>query len=104
MFKVQKPIDKANDRVLYVFNEQTWKSQQERPRLRLPTFYFDDIVKIDIFHKGSSIKTNMCGKGILSLSEISLDAESIAAVPIFNKKLLRVTGYVYVKARYQPRA
>lgn len=55
--------------------------------IRFDTYYFDDEIKLDVFHKNSSIKTNMTGKGIIPINSVSLDKDSIVAVPIYNKKL-----------------
>lgn len=68
----------------------------------MDTFYFDDEVKLDVFHKNSSLKTNMTGKGIISLSNFSLDNTSVIPVPIYNKKIMRTVGYVYVRVNYKP--
>lgn len=44
----------------------------------------------------------MTGKGLISLKDISLDQDSIIPVEIFNKKIPRVSGIVYVKLAYTP--
>lgn len=86
MFKVQKQIDASRDRQLYIINESQLASA-EKPVIRFDTYYFDDEIKLDVFHKNSSIKTNMTGKGIIHMNSVSLDKDSIVAVPIYNKKL-----------------
>eukprot|EP00347_Sterkiella_histriomuscorum_P014269 403361529 len=102
VFKIQKQIDNNRDRILYIFNQKQLLNPNERPTIRFDTQYFDDQIKLDIFHKGSSIKNNMVGKGILNLKDISFDQDSIIPVEIYNKKISRITGILYVKVFYSP--
>ena len=42
----------------------------------------------------------MTGKGIINLKEVSLDKDSIIPIEIYNKKLQRISGIVYIKLAY----
>ena len=99
VFKVQKPISKENDRLLYFVKQEDIKDT----KIQFDTFYFDDFVKLDVFHKNSFLTPNMTGKSMLPLSHPSFDPESLFSLPIYNKKLQRTVGYVYLKLDYTPR-
>lgn len=45
----------------------------------------------------------MTGKGIIDLKSTNFDDDSVIGVPIYNKKIQRIVGYVYVKVSYTPR-
>ena len=54
----------------YIMNEDDVKKRTNKPSL-FPTFFFDDRLKIEVFHKNSCLKGNKIGKGWVTLREIA---------------------------------
>lgn len=59
-------------------------------------------MKVDVFHKNSTIKSNLIGKCQLDLHMTSFDEGSVTALHIYNKKLNKVVGMVYLRLKYEP--
>ena len=60
------------------------------------------MIKLEMFHKNSIIKTNNVGKGTIKLHEAVYDSEAVIPVYIYNKSLQRDVGILYVKLSYEP--
>ena len=70
VFKMSKQTSKENEQLTYIMNEDDVKKRANKPSL-FPTFFFDDRLKIDVFHKNSCLKGNKIGKGWINLKEIA---------------------------------
>jgi hypothetical protein len=73
--------------------------------MKFDTYFFDDSVKVQVYHRNSPNKVNCIGKGTVELREVQFDSRyTLLSVPLFNKKLQRVVGYLYFTLTYQGRS
>jgi hypothetical protein len=72
-------------------------------KLPFDTYYFDDMVKLDVYHKNNPSKVNCIAKGSIDLREISFAPypyATLIGIPIRSKKLGKDLGYVYFRVSY----
>ena len=72
--------------------------------MKFDTFFFDDNIRVEVYHRNSPNKVNCIGKGSIELREIEFDsALSLLGVPVYNKKLGKNVGYLYFRVTYSGR-
>ena len=67
IFKVHKSLSKqVGDSLMYLLHH----SEKEKTKLLFDTYYFDDRVKFQVYHKNSAIKPHSVGKGVINLKDL----------------------------------
>lgn len=107
VFKLSKQVSKdPHDMLHHILRYRSQEDSYLNKQLAFETYYFDDLIKVDVFHKNSPNKVNCIGKGKIDLREIEFDSMphgSIIGVPVKNKKLGKIIGYLYLKVSYNGR-
>jgi len=70
--------------------------------LTFNTHFFDDIVKLQVYQRGTVSKTNTIGKGLIALKDVIAAGCALVSVPIFSKKHSKIVGHLYVSVSYIP--
>lgn len=75
------------ERINYLVKENIGKNSIEAKLLTFETYYYDDVVRFDVYHKNSTIKANMIGKGSIELKNFGFEENIVIPVQIHSKKL-----------------
>lgn len=120
VFKLSKQVSRdKNDNLYHLVRappaQDAQPAEQPKPagsqmqsylgkRMKFDTFFFDDNIYVEVFHRNSPNKVNCIGKGSIELREIDFNSGlSLFSVPVYNKKLGKTVGYLYFKATFTER-
>ena len=101
---MSKAVSKENEQLTYVMSEADVKSRAVKPCL-FPTFYFDDVVKVEVAHKNSHLKGNSIGKGTVEMKDLAYaeNGPTVIGLPIVSKRdsISHISGYLYLRVSYK---
>lgn len=102
--KIYKVDDAEGDLISYTLPQASFMDLDKRQELYFDTYFYDDVIKLELFQKNSTLKTNLIGKASINLSLYHLNGPCVIPVEIMSKKLNKIIGIVYFKMVYKPRS